>query len=149
MVQTGVGKADTAEALYAFVEGVVEHGGEPFVLKYLGPPGAGGGGGRQVGIPRDGSRLIRDLRFSAAELVTFVWGEGASAEARLGGRTLRGEWVGRAEKLEVKEVSVGEEKSEPGPVEKGKKEGKKKEGPSGADKENRLRNILGKGLFKR
>jgi tether containing UBX domain for GLUT4 len=141
MIQTSVGKADTAETLYAFVEQFLQYK-EPFQLKYLSPTN-----GRQVPILRDQKRLIQDLRFTTAELITFVWDEAASAEARLSRKTLAKEWQDQAETLEVKEPVV-EEKSTPAPPQS-KAEGKKKSDSGGADKESKLRNILGKGLFKR
>jgi tether containing UBX domain for GLUT4 len=150
MIQTSVGKEDTAEGLYTFVESLIQWKGEPFLLKYLSPTN-----GRQVVIARDTKRLIQDLRFSAAELITFIWDEKASDDARLSRKTLAKEWEGKALALEVKEP-VFEEKEEVGRKlgDGGTSEGKKKAGGgggggSGGDKESKLRNILGKGLFKR
>jgi tether containing UBX domain for GLUT4 len=141
MIQTSVAKDDTAESLYGFVEQFLAHK-EPFQLKYLSPAN-----GRQVVIARDKKRLIQDLRFTAAELITFVWDEKASDEARLSRKTLAKEWEAKAETLEVKEPVV-EEKPEAKPVES-KAEGKRKAETGGADKESKLKNILSKGLFKR
>jgi tether containing UBX domain for GLUT4 len=141
MIQTSVSKDDTAETLYSFVEGFLEYK-EPFQLRYLSPTN-----GRQVPIARDQKRLIQDLRFTAAELVTFVWDEAASAEARLSRKTLAKEWQDKAETLEVREPVV-EENTAPAPQQT-KAEGKKKSDTGGADKESKLKNILSKGLFKR
>lgn len=142
MLQTSVSKEDTAESLYAFVEQYLQYK-EPFQLKYLSPKN-----GRQVPITRDKKFLIKDLGFTSAELITFLWDEKASDEARLSRKALAPEWQGKAQELRVEEPVVDEK---PEPVASGsqsKAEGKKKV-ISAEDKESKLKNILGKGLFKK
>ncbi|KAF2624336.1 hypothetical protein BU25DRAFT_433569 [Macroventuria anomochaeta] len=141
LVQMNLTKADTATVLYEFVTSFLEKKNEPFELKYTGPTG------RLVLIARDQKRLIQDLRFSTNELVTFQWAEGASAEAKASRKTLAQEWHAKAQTLKVEEPV----RQEPPKVEsKGQTvaEGKRK-AMSSEDKENKLKNILGKGLFKR
>ena len=141
LVQMSLTKEDTATILYEFVTSFLEKKNEPFDLKYTGPTG------RLVLIAKDQKRLIQDLRFSTNELVTFQWAEGASAEARSSRKTLAREWQAKAQTLKVEEP-VSEE---PPKVEtKGQtvSEGKRK-AMSSEDKESKLKNILGKGLFKR
>jgi tether containing UBX domain for GLUT4 len=140
LVQMNLTKADTASILYDFVTSFLEKKTEPFELKYTGPTG------RLVLIARDQKRLIQDLRFSTNELVTFQWAENASAEARASRKTLAQEWQAKAQTLKVEEPVKEEAKEEV----KGKTvaEGKRK-ALSSEDKESKLKNILGKGLFKR
>jgi tether containing UBX domain for GLUT4 len=141
LVQMTLTKTDTASVLYDFVTSFLEKKNEPFDLKYTGPTG------RLVLIARDQKRLIEDLRFSTNELITFQWAEGASAEARSSRKTLAQEWQAKAQTLRVEEP-VSEE---PPKIEaKGQtvQEGKRK-AMSSEDKESKLKNILGKGLFKR
>lgn len=140
LVQMSLTKEDTAISLYTFVTSFLDRKTEPFDLKYTGPTG------RLVLIPRDTQRLITDLRFSTNELITFQWGEGASAAARTSRSTLAKEWQAQAKALRVEEpAAVVEEKQEKG---KTVAEGKRK-AVSNEDKESKLKSILGKGLFKR
>ena len=136
---------DTAASLYAFVRGLIEHADQPFLLRYIGPKGA------PVALKEGGERLVQDLRFSGREAVTFLWDERASPEARLARRILRREWLDRAQVLRVEEPvggSAAEEVVEKGPG-KGKVGCGGTWGGSGADKESKLKSILGKGFFKR
>lgn len=140
IIQMAITKEDTAEVLYEFVEQFLQYK-EPFQLKYVGPIG------RQVLIPRDKKRLIEDLHFSTAELITFLWDDKASNEARLSRKTLAQEWQDKAQALKVEEpIAVEKPQTAAAPS---KAEGKRKSTQSSADKESKLKNILGKGLFKR
>lgn len=142
IIQTSMNKEDTAESLYGFVEQFLQFK-EPFQLKYFSPIN-----GRQVVIARDKKRLIQDLRFSAAELITFLWDEKASSEARLSRQTLAKEFQDQAETLKVEEPKT-QEAPAPAQAESSKAEGKRRAETSGADKESKLKNILNKGLFKK
>lgn len=141
LIQMNFTKADLASGLYEFVTNFLEKKHEPFELKYTGPTG------RLVLIPRDNQRLIQDLRFSASELVTFQWAENASPETRASRKAIAPEWQAKAQALRVEEPV----KPEPEPETQTPKvaEGKRKAVMSEADKESKLKNILGKGLFKR
>lgn len=119
----------------------LERKNEPFDLKYTGPTG------RLLLIARDDKKLIQDLRFSTNELVTFQWAENASAEARGTRRTLAQEWQAKAQTLKVEEP-VTEEPKKAASKDQTVAEGKRKV-MSSEDKESKLKNILGKGLFKR
>jgi tether containing UBX domain for GLUT4 len=100
-------------------------------------------------MPRDATRVFEDLRFSANEMVTFRWDEGASAGVRGAKSVLSEEWTRRAAPLRVEEV-VGEEVSQGGSSQGQTLGGAKpKKEYSAAEKENKLKNLLGKGLFKR
>ncbi|KAF1924366.1 uncharacterized protein M421DRAFT_72671 [Didymella exigua CBS 183.55] len=141
LVQMSLKREDTASVLYSYVTSFLEKKNEPFDLKYTSSTG------RLVLIARDEKRLIQDLRFSMNELVTFQWAEGASAEVRASRKTLAQEWQAKAQTLKVVEpVQEGPKKVES----KGQTvaEGKRKV-MSSEDKESKLKNILGKGLFKR
>lgn len=141
LVQMTITKEDTATELYTFVTSFLDKKTEPFDLKYTGPTG------RLVLLARNQQRLITDLRFSTNELITFQWGENASAAARASRSTLAKEWQAKAQTLRVEEPVVEEPAK---PQDKGKTvaEGKRK-ALSSEDKESKLKNILGKGLFKR
>ncbi|KAF3052992.1 hypothetical protein E8E11_010008 [Didymella keratinophila] len=141
LVQMSLTKDDTGAVLYAYVTSFLEKKNEPFDLKYTGPTG------RLVLIARDDKKLIQDLRFSTNELVTFQWAEGASAEARASRKTLAQEWQAKAQILKVEEP-VTEEPRKIEPKGQTVAEGKRK-AMSSEDKESKLKNILGKGLFKR
>lgn len=133
---------DTAASLYAFVRGLIEHADQPFLLRYIGPKGT------PVVLKEGAERLVQDLRFSGREVVTFLWDERASPEARLARRILRREWLDRAQVLRVEEPVGGSAAEEV--VEKGPGKGKVGGGGTwGADKESKLKSILGKGFFKR
>ncbi|KAF2108957.1 GLUT4 regulating protein TUG-domain-containing protein [Lophiotrema nucula] len=141
-LQFNITKTDTAKILYDFVEGCIEYK-EPFQLKYFSAKG------QHLVIPRSDTRLIQDLRLTAKEVVTFLWDEKASNEARLSHRILRREYQDQAQQLEVKEPEI-DYKEAPKGHELGKTEGKRKAGgSSNQDKESKLKSILGKGLFKR
>jgi tether containing UBX domain for GLUT4 len=142
IVQVTISRADTSDSLYELVKGFLEFTDQPFLLKYIGSKGL------PVTMKPGKERLIQDLGFSGREVVTFIWDENASADARLSRRTLKKEWQDQAQVLEVKEPVVEEK---PEPAAESKSDGKRKVGGSSGnvDKESRLKSILGKGLFKR
>lgn len=138
IVQANITRGDTADSLYELVRGFLEFTDQPFLLKYIGPKGL------PVTLKPGKERLIQDLRFTGREVVTFIWDENASADARLSRRTLKKEWQDQAQVLEVKEPVV----EEPEPAAETKAEGKRKAGgSSNVDKESKLKSILGKTLF--
>jgi tether containing UBX domain for GLUT4 len=143
LIQMNFNKGDTAAGLYDFVRGFLEKKNEPFQLKNTGPTG------RLVLIPQDNKRLVHDLRFFNNELITFQWAENASAEARASRHTLSQEWQAKAQALKVEEP-VREEKAQP-QASQGQTvpEGKRKANMSNEEKESKLKNLLGKGLFKK
>ncbi|CAG5183829.1 uncharacterized protein ALTATR162_LOCUS10773 [Alternaria atra] len=143
LIQMNFNKSDTAVGLYDFVRGFLEKKNEPFQLKNTGPTG------RLVLIPQDNKRLVHDLRFFNNELITFQWADNASAEARASRHTLSQEWQAKAQALKVEEP-VREEKAQP-QASQGQTvaEGKRKANMSNEEKESKLKNLLGKGLFKR
>lgn len=142
IIQMSFGKADTAEIVYDFVKGFLDRKEEPFELKYTGPTG------RLVLIAKNKKRLMQDLRFSNNELITFQWAENASAEVRASRKTLASEWQAKAQALKVEEPETVDK---PKATSQGQTvaEGKRKKEMSSEDKESKLKNILGKGLFKR
>ncbi|KAH7077073.1 GLUT4 regulating protein TUG-domain-containing protein [Paraphoma chrysanthemicola] len=142
LIQMNISKEDTTDGLYDFTKDFLERKNEPFELKYTGPTG------RLVLIEKNNKRLIQDLRFSTNELITFQWAENASAEARASRKTLAQEWQAKAQTLRVEEPAQPEKPEAPA---KGQTvaEGKRKANMSSEDKESKLKNILGKGLFKR
>ncbi|KAF2876240.1 GLUT4 regulating protein TUG-domain-containing protein [Massariosphaeria phaeospora] len=142
LIQMDISKADTATGLYDFVTSFLDRKTEPYQLKYVGSTG------RLVLIPRDNKRLIQDLRFASMEMITFLWDEGASTEARQSQQTLAQEWHAKAQALKVVDP-VPNAQPEPVNPESSKAEGKRRADLNPADKESKLKNILGKGLFKR
>ncbi|KAF2854548.1 hypothetical protein T440DRAFT_236069 [Plenodomus tracheiphilus IPT5] len=141
LVQMSFTKDDTADALYDFVKNFLEKKNEPFKLNYTSPTG------RLALIPQDHKRLIQDLRFFNNELITFQWADDASAEARASRKTLSEEWQAKAQTLKVEEP-IAPESVAPA---KGQTvaEGKRKAVMSSEEKESKLKNLLGKGLFKK
>jgi tether containing UBX domain for GLUT4 len=92
---------------------------------------------------------VHDLRFFNNELITFQWADNASAEARASRNTLSQEWQAKAQKLKVEEP-VQQEKAQPQAVRSQTvAEGKRKANMSNEEKESKLKNLLGKGLFKK
>jgi tether containing UBX domain for GLUT4 len=142
LIQMGFTKDDTAEGLYEFVKGFLAKKNEPFQLKNTGPTG------RLVLIPQDNKHLVQDLRFFNNELITFQWAENASAEARASRNTLAQEWQAKAQTLKVEEPAPVE-KTQPQAKEQTVAEGKRKANMSSEEKESKLKNLLGKGLFKK
>ncbi|KAB2100839.1 hypothetical protein AG0111_0g10810 [Alternaria gaisen] len=143
LIQMSFNKNDTAVGLYDFVRGFLEKKNEPFQLKNTSPTG------RLVLIPQDNKRLVHDLRFFNNELITFQWADNASAEVRASRHTLSQEWQAKAQALKVEEP-VREEKAQP-QASQGQTvaEGKRKANMSNEEKESKLKNLLGKGLFKK
>jgi tether containing UBX domain for GLUT4 len=141
LLQMNFTKDDTASVLYEFAQGFLERKNEPFELKYTSPTG------RLILIEQDGKRLSHDLRFSTNELITFQWADTASAEARASRKTLAQEWQAKATVLKVEEPQP----EKPQPLSEGPTvaEGKRKAVMSSEDKESKLKNMLGKTLFKR
>jgi tether containing UBX domain for GLUT4 len=142
LVQMNFTKDDTADVLYDFARGFLDRKEEPFELKYTSPTG------RLVLIQKDGKRLSHDLRFSTNELITFQWSENASAEARASRKTLAQEWQAKATALKVEEPTAPDKPQVPAQGQT-VAEGKRKAGMSSEDKESKLKNMLGKTLFKR
>jgi tether containing UBX domain for GLUT4 len=142
LIQMNFTKEDTADVLYDFAKGFLDRKNEPFELKYTSPLG------RLVLIEKNNKRLSHDLRFSTNELITFQWAEDASAEARASRSTLAQEWQAKATALKVEELAQAEKPQAPA---KGQTvaEGKRKAVMSSEDKESKLKNMLGKTLFKR
>ena len=111
------GRADTAAGLHAHVRGLLARPEEPFALHR-----AGLKGGIEV-LPVGEETLIGDLGMVGKVLVTVMWGDGASLEAR-SGSALRLEVAGLARPIEVSEPEAVDVKGEmPKVVEK--KEGGK------------------------
>lgn len=142
LIQMSFTKRDTANELYEFVRGFLEKKSEPFQLKNTGPTG------RLVPIPQDDKRLVHDLRFFNNELITFQWADDASAEVRASRNVLSRESQAQARALKVEEPTEPEKPQAPA---RGQTvaEGKRKAGMSNEEKESKLKNLLGKGLFKK
>ena len=98
---------DTAAVLYEFVRGMLDRESEPFLLSYS---AAGGpktiprddhddGGGKQS------SKLIKDLGMVGRVLVNFVWGPGATDDARAG-NVLKEAFREKAREIEVRDVQA-------------------------------------------
>lgn len=115
---------DTAETLYDHVRSLLERETEPFLLKY-----SAHGGSKDV--PKNSKdRLIAKLGMMGRVLVTVVWEEGASDEAR-SSRVLKAEFAEQAKDIEIKEVEGVDVKDEDGNASslgKGKEKEKKKGG---------------------
>jgi tether containing UBX domain for GLUT4 len=142
LIQMSYTKDDTADVLYDFARGFLDRKNEPFELKYTNALG------RLILIEKNTKRLSHDLRFSSNELITFQWAENASAEARASRSTLAQEWQAKATTLKVEESAQAEKPQAPAQGQT-VAEGKRKAVMSSEDKESKLKNMLGKTLFKR
>jgi tether containing UBX domain for GLUT4 len=142
LIQMSYTADDTADVLYDFAKSFLDRKNEPFELKYTNPLG------RLILIEKNNKRLSQDLRFSPNELLTFQWAENASAEARASRSTLAQEWQAKATTLKVEEPAQAEKPQAPAQGQT-VAEGKRKAVMSSEDKESKLKNMLGKTLFKR
>jgi tether containing UBX domain for GLUT4 len=140
LIQMPLNKVDTAAGLYDNVRGFLEKKDEPFLLKNTGATG------RLVLIPQDEKRLVHDLRFFNNELITFQWADSASDEARASRNALSKEWTDKATALKVEEPDALPQTQSQGQT---VAEGKRKAVMSNEEKESKLKNLLGKGLFKK
>ncbi|KAF2499206.1 hypothetical protein BU16DRAFT_453861 [Lophium mytilinum] len=142
-VMMSFSNSDTASTLYDSVRNLLEHPTQSFHLRYMGPKGA------PLAMKDGPQRLVQDLRFSGREILTFLWDDNASNEVRSSKKVLKQEWQQKAQVLRVEEPEVDnrpEEKPSTNIL------GMKKTGggnTSNADKESKLKSILGKGFFKR
>jgi tether containing UBX domain for GLUT4 len=143
-VQFSVSATDTTTAVYTFVTTCLAHPTEPFHLSYRDTKG------QFVQIERGSRLLFHDLKFSSNELLTFRWDDRASAAVRGVKPVLSSEWQQKAAPLTVEEPVVNEPVQA---VDKGKGqvlgEGKQKKEYSAAEKENKLKSLLGKSIFKK
>lgn len=116
---------DTAETLYDHVRSLLDRETEPFLLKFSAPGG-------QKDVPKHSKdRLIGKLGMTGRVLVTFVWEEGASGEAR-SSRILKAMFAEQAKEIEIKDAEGVDVKDEDGNASssgKGKEKEKKKGGP--------------------
>ena len=143
MVQFPVFRSDTAATVYSSVLECLQYPGEPFQLSYRDSKG------HFAQIPRNEARLFQDLNFSKNELLTFRWDEDASASVRGVNCVLSQEWTQKAAPLKVVEPTASElsqPSSSPGQTLDNVKPRKEY---SAAEKENKLKSLLGKGLFKK
>jgi tether containing UBX domain for GLUT4 len=143
LIQMSFTKADTAAGLYDFVRGFLEKKNEPFQLKNTGPTG------RLVLIPQDDKRLVHDLRFFNNELITFQWADNASMEARASRNALAQEWRDKAQELKIEEPTPAKKAQPQAAQGQAVTQGKRKGDMSNEEKESKLKNLLGKGLFKK
>ncbi|KAJ9626348.1 hypothetical protein H2203_003980 [Taxawa tesnikishii (nom. ined.)] len=88
------------------------------------------------------TKLIKDLGMSGRVLITMIWGDAASADARRS-PVLKAQFRNQAQELKVKEAELEkDEAKKPGVEEKTEK---KKEGKNKGDVETRMKRLLGLG----
>lgn len=143
-VQFSVSRTDTVTAVYDFVTSCIEHKNEPFHLSYRDAKG------QFAQMERSSKLLFQDLKFSSNELLTFRWDDGASTAVRGVKPVLSREWQQKAAPLRIEEPVVNEP-AQASSSSKGQTlgEGKQKKEYSAAEKENKLKNLLGKSIFKK
>ncbi|KAL5391470.1 hypothetical protein DPSP01_001334 [Paraphaeosphaeria sporulosa] len=143
-VQFSVSKTDTAAAVYDFVTSCLEHKNEPFHLSYRDAKG------QFVQMDRTSKLLFQDMKFSSNELLTFRWDDGASAAVRGVKPVLSKAWQQKAAPLKIEEPVVNEPAQASSSL-KGQTlgEGKPKKEYSAAEKENKLKSLLNKSIFKK
>lgn len=144
LIQTNISKADTAEDIHDLAAGCLDRKNEPFQLQYRDRTG------RPVKIERNKKRVFQDLEFSNSELITFLWEEGASFEARQSRNVLSPEWQQKAQKLKVDEPVASGPTLASSSKEDSKAEGKKRGADmSSSEKENKIKNLLKGSIFKK
>lgn len=143
-VQSSVSKTDTTVVVYDFVTSCLEHKNEPYHLSFRDAKG------HFVQMERTPKLLFQDLKFSSNELLTFRWDDGASAAVRGAKPVLSKEWQQKAAPLKIEEPVVNES-AQTASSSTGQTlgEGKQKKEYSAAEKENKLKSLLGKSIFKK
>lgn len=141
-IQFSVSKTDTAANVYEFVIDCLAHKAEPFHLQYRDTRG------QFVQMDRGNQRVFHDLKFSSSELLTFRWDDGASAAVRGAKPVLSEEWQRKAQALKIEEpvANAPAQASSQGQT---LGEAKQKKEWTPAEKENKLKNLLNKSIFKK
>ncbi|KAF2405354.1 hypothetical protein EJ06DRAFT_23051 [Trichodelitschia bisporula] len=135
-VARGLGREHTTADVYAWVRGLLASP-EPFVLRYVDRKGA------NVVLPDGPARLVQDVGWTGAMLVTMLWGEGVGDDVRRR-PCLKDEVLGLAQPIPVPEA----QKEAPEEEKKGffagvfGKDQKKGNTLSGAEKEAKLKGLL-------
>jgi len=131
-IQVRILKTDTAAEVYDVVSSCLSVKNEPYDLQYRSRTG------QPLKMERNSKRVFQDLGFSTNELVTFLWGDKASNEARANKNVLSEQHQQQAQTLKVEEpVAQQSDKSAP----QGNAEGKKKMA-SKADIEAKMKKFL-------
>ncbi|KAL1595761.1 hypothetical protein SLS60_009450 [Paraconiothyrium brasiliense] len=143
-VQFSVSKSDKTVDVYNFVTNCLEHKNEPFHLSYRDVKG------QFVNLERDSKLVFQDLKFSSNELLTFRWDDNASAAVRGIKPVLSSEWQQKAAPLKVEEP-MANEATQASSSSQGQTlgQGKQKKEYSAAEKENKLKSLLNKSIFKK
>ncbi|PVH95022.1 hypothetical protein DM02DRAFT_170749 [Periconia macrospinosa] len=149
LVESTISKGDSAKDVYDIAASVLDANlrEQPFQLLRRDPTNPI----RLATFAPDANALLfRDLNMWNSEMVTFRWDETASASARSAKSVLSSEWQQKAQVLKVEEPDVAPaEQQGAGAGAKGKVEGKRKVEMSNEEKENKLKNILTGGIFKK
>jgi tether containing UBX domain for GLUT4 len=118
-IQVQMLKTDTAADIYTLVSSCLSIQHEPYDLQYRSRTG------QPLKMERNNKRIFQDLGFSTNELVTFLWGEKASIEARGNKNVLSQQYQQQAQTLTIEEPAAAQsEKAEA--ASQGNAEGKKK-----------------------
>ncbi|KAF2456721.1 GLUT4 regulating protein TUG-domain-containing protein [Lineolata rhizophorae] len=146
--QTGFGRAESAADLYGWVRGLLAAPDHAFVLTFAGPQG------RQVHLQEDGKKLVLDLGWKGNWLVVFAWADGVPAAVK-NAPVLKQGVRGSAVELKVDMSprgtdTAGGKSSDGGSAQNGGAAAgsSKHGGGSKAEKENKLKNLLGFGKKK-
>ncbi|KAL5428881.1 hypothetical protein PMIN04_000496 [Paraphaeosphaeria minitans] len=145
-VQFSVSKTDTTATVYDFVTSCLEHKNEPFHISYRDTKG------QFAQMDRTSRLLFQDMKFSSNELLTFRWDDGASTAVRGVKPVLSKEWQQKAAPLKIEEPILNERaQAAASSSSKGQTlgEGKQKKECSAAEKENKLKSLLNKSIFKK
>lgn len=140
-VEASFGKTQTAVDVYEFVKSLIRHPKAAFSLRYMGNKG-------QTTMAERPQELVRDLKFTGQTLLTFVWEAAASQDERRPPTLLEQytrQWQARKVEAPANEPAPAAESSGAKPDDKGKG----KQVMSAADKESKLKKMLGGGLFKK
>jgi len=143
LTQFPVSKTDTASNIYDSVSSCLVNKNEPFNLQYRNPRG------QNVTIARDSKLVFHDLKFAPSELLYFSWADTTSAVVRNTKAVLSPEWQQKAQALKVEELATNEPAQASSSKGQTAAEHKQKKDMSSAEKENKLKNLLNKSLFKK
>ncbi|CAG8975646.1 hypothetical protein HYALB_00008405 [Hymenoscyphus albidus] len=88
---------ETGLDLHKYVTGVIRVENQPFKLGWIDATGK-----RHV-VPKDGKKLIQDLRFEGNVMVNFTWGEGVS-DAATKAPTLKPQFAQKAKEIPIPEI---------------------------------------------
>ncbi|KAF2757092.1 hypothetical protein EJ05DRAFT_511834 [Pseudovirgaria hyperparasitica] len=135
-------RQDTTKELFDLVRSMLEHGDQPFLLRYTSPKGG-------LAVLKEGTqKLVSDLGFHGRVLITCTWDDSVPIPARRP-PSLKQEWREKAQVLKVETIATPVPEQNPGGGSSLASSSKGKGKMTDGDKESKLKAMLNKGLFKK